>query len=447
MGIKAVSSGGTTGLFHNQIIKAGVGNGVPAITVGYNFMAGVLDPALTFTRADSTTCATYYNSSGVLTTAAANVARFDYNPSTLSLNGLLMESSTTNLLYPSIPDAGTTWTYTHSAGTINSTTSPDGSANATLFVDDTSSNPHYAAPTTTVSFTSGTSYTLSVFFKAQSQTAIQLVFPSSAFGTTAYANFNLSNGSVGSLGAAATATIQQVANGFYRCTATAPATSTTTGAPTIGLTNSTPTAARLPTYTGVGNGVYVYGADIEALPFASSYVPTTSGTVTRAADNLNISSIPWYNSTAGSFSLEYYEPYTGALNPGANRGLAIVSDNTSNNRVQFYIGQSSTALSARITTASTSANPTFSGTENNPGINKAVIAYAVGNANVALNSTLGSSSSPASLPSQATLTQGFNLGCFPSGLGVGSSCLFGHLRNFKYWNTALTNTQLQSVTT
>ena len=46
-----------------------------------DFTYPYLDSRVTFTRADSTTCATYFNSSGVLATAAANVARFDYDPS------------------------------------------------------------------------------------------------------------------------------------------------------------------------------------------------------------------------------------------------------------------------------------------------------------------------------------------------------------------------------
>lgn len=41
-----------------------------------------LDSRITFTRADAVTCATYFDSTGRLQTAAANVARFDYDPAT-----------------------------------------------------------------------------------------------------------------------------------------------------------------------------------------------------------------------------------------------------------------------------------------------------------------------------------------------------------------------------
>jgi hypothetical protein len=37
-----------------------------------------------------------------------------------------------------------------------------------------------------------------------------------------------------------------------------------------------------------GNGVYIYGAQLEALPFATSYIPTAASSVTRASDILNV---------------------------------------------------------------------------------------------------------------------------------------------------------------
>lgn len=72
-------------------------NGVgPVPTLDLNFLTMVtLDPRITYTRTGN---ASLINSSGVMTTVAANVPRFDFNPVTLAPEGLLVEPNATNLL-------------------------------------------------------------------------------------------------------------------------------------------------------------------------------------------------------------------------------------------------------------------------------------------------------------------------------------------------------------
>jgi len=71
----------------------------PSPSLALNFTSGVLGSQVTFTRASS---ATYYNSAGVLTLAAVNAPRFDYNPTTLQPRGLLIEETRANLLLNSL---------------------------------------------------------------------------------------------------------------------------------------------------------------------------------------------------------------------------------------------------------------------------------------------------------------------------------------------------------
>jgi hypothetical protein len=50
--------------------------------------------------------------------------------------------------------------------------------------------------------------------------------------------------------------------------------------------------------------LYVFGAQLEALPFATSYIPTTNSTVTRALDSLNVDSVGNSNGITDRFSEE-----------------------------------------------------------------------------------------------------------------------------------------------
>ena len=61
----------------------------------WDFTGGSLPAGVTFTRAGS---ATYFDAAGVLQTAAADVPRFDHDPVSGALRGLLVEPSATNLL-------------------------------------------------------------------------------------------------------------------------------------------------------------------------------------------------------------------------------------------------------------------------------------------------------------------------------------------------------------
>lgn len=67
-----------------------------------DFTTAVLDPRVTLTRSGNT--ATVINSAGTIVAVNANLPRFDYNPSTLVCNGLLIEESRTNVLLNSLID-------------------------------------------------------------------------------------------------------------------------------------------------------------------------------------------------------------------------------------------------------------------------------------------------------------------------------------------------------
>lgn len=75
-----------------------------------------LKDIFTFTRS---TTATYWNSSGVLTTAAVDEPRIDYDPATLAVRGLLIEEERTNLILNSTTFATQNVTVTNVAHTLS----------------------------------------------------------------------------------------------------------------------------------------------------------------------------------------------------------------------------------------------------------------------------------------------------------------------------------------
>lgn len=229
--------------------------------------------ATTFTR---TTTATYIDRYGVLKTAAIDEPRFEKE-------GLLVEGTSTNLLTYSEDFSNAAWTEVNSTVSANATTAPDGTLTAHKLVENTASSEHYTYRV--YSFTSGTVYTLSYFVKVGERTNCALQLNSAAFGNTQRVDFNLITGTFAVVAGTATGAITNIGSGWYRVSITATATATASNSLTIHLKNTTVTS-----YQGDGtSGLYIWGAQLEALPFTTSYIPTTTTAVARGADEASVS--------------------------------------------------------------------------------------------------------------------------------------------------------------
>lgn len=163
------------------------------------------------------------------------------------------------------------------ANAATSVLGPDGLASATKFTEDSSNGFHIGA---NVSYaTVGAQQTLSVYAKANGRSWIQLQLGN---GTNGNAYFNISNGTIGNVSGTAVASITPVANGFYRCTLTSPSVSTNTNSQVL-VASANGTSS----YQGDGaSGIYFWVPQLETNSFATPPIPTTTSTVTRAADNL-----------------------------------------------------------------------------------------------------------------------------------------------------------------
>jgi hypothetical protein len=215
-----------------------------------------------FTRAST---GTFHGSNGLLQTAAVNVLRYQYNPVTLAFRGLLIEVAATNLMLQSETFDNVSWTKTNSTATANSVNAPTG----TLLADTITASATNGSFKQSFTSVSTTVYTWSVYAKAGTSTSIQISCQATA--AVFVASFNLSTGVASTVSGTGTSTITAVGNGWYRCTATATATGAGTGYFEIIVPTN-------------GQTAYLYGAQLETGSTATSYIVTTSSTVTRSAD-------------------------------------------------------------------------------------------------------------------------------------------------------------------
>jgi hypothetical protein len=209
------------------------------------------------------------------TTDRLNVPRLTYQNGGGGCPSLLLEKQSTNLILYSEDLTQSNWTKANASITANNTTSPDGTQNADKIVEDTANSTHGAYQA--ISVTDGIQYTWSGFFKAAGRTKFRL-FAQSA--STPYVEYDLSNGTIFSITGSVTPTIESVGNGWYKCTAT----STTSGT-TAYFNFATLDSSNNVSYTGDGtSGIFVWGAQLEASSYPTSYIPTTSASATRVVD-------------------------------------------------------------------------------------------------------------------------------------------------------------------
>jgi hypothetical protein len=395
-----------------------------------------------FSRAN--TVGTVTDSSGIIR-SATNRPRFDCDPVTGICKGLLIEEQRTNLLTYSQEFDSVAWTKTrlNVTGTpawVNQIVAPDGTTTAEKLIEDTTvTNNHIAFQTIS---STATSICFSAFIKVaeRSKVFIQAYTNSSTSGIQCTFDLLAVTAQASALGTGSSIAsgINDYGNGWYRCWMSCTATAGTTITQTTMLMNGAATS-----YTGDGtSGIYIWGAQLEAGSFPTSYIPTTTAAVTRSADvcTVALSNLvgphgePLWNGTEGTLLVRG----TNAVLPPAGSYLcpASLDDGTGNNCVRARLlsdGFDANVIVGGVAQADTVQTPYTAGAQYS-------LAVAFRNADIvaAKDGSVFSAQFTGSIPAVTKLSIG-------SLAGV-ANYLNGHIRQVLLFNRRLSNSDLQALT-
>jgi len=355
-------------------------------------------PRPDFTRAS--TNGTFMGSNGLIQTAAINTPRFDHTSAGVC-RGLLIEESRTNICRQS-ENFGSFWAAAGCAVSIDTDVAPDGNTTADS-VNITNGGGHFVQQTISVS--ASTVYTFSFWVKRGTATAL---------------SYSIVNNTAASDIVAPTSYYNQTSSAWAR----------------VSFTFTTPVGCTsiliYPLRDGGSTGtVLLWGAQVEAGSFATSYIPTGAGSVVRSADVCSITGAnftSFWNRFAGTCVIGVGSSVAGGgrfiSNNSAARALELLH-NSGLTGIDFFEAAGSNEI--RVITA-----PIFPV--------KLGLAYAINDYQSSANGILGGvdTNTGGTIPDPNALHIG-NLG--------GSVPRFtGHIQSIRYYRKRLPNAKLQALT-
>jgi len=380
-----------------------------------------------------TTTAPITNYIPVLLTASANTARFDHNPVSQVSLGLLVEETRINLAtYSEQVNNALGWA-NNAAVVITPDTivAPNGTLTGDSVLMTTGTFQLWSSNITVVA---GQLYTASVYLKRGTSDIVHLRVTTTSAGEWYAAVFNLATGqllntlTLGSVSTVSSASIVSVGNGWYRVSVTGSTTLTTSRISLVNATNSNGAPVR-----NDNTSTFVWGAQLEAGAFATSYIATAGTTQQRDADvavmtGTNFSS--WYNPSEGTL----YQNFTTLGVSLLDRVSLRISDTTSAffNDITFrnYNGTEVFAVHVGGLPAQASLASLIPVTAGS--VNRVAAVYKTNDFAFSMNQGAVTTDSLGTIPTVSQLS-------FPS-----NGC--NYIRKVAYYDTRLTNSQLQALT-
>lgn len=406
----------------------------------FDFLRGSLDSRITFTRASA---ANYFNSSGTLTSASTNTARFDYDPSTLAARGLLIEEARTN----SIRNNTMVGAVAGTPGTMPTNTW------ATSFVTTTGLSRSVVGTGTE----SGISYIdLRIFGTSSGAGSVDITFLNA--NETAATSGQVWNRSVytrlvgGSYNGLSNSQfyLYEYDAGISFLTVQAGALTAATSAPLNTQRQNATSTLSGGTTAFIRPLIKINIADAQAIDitlrigmpqlelgaFATSVISTSSAAVTRAADIASITGANFsgfWNATQGTIVVEAAISATNAV----AKDVYDISDGTTNNRIVLRLqnsgGQISSVIRSGAATVATLVSTIGPSTANR----KVAIAYALNDYALSVNGESPVTDTAGALPiGLSQLVLGSEVG--------GAESLNGWISSLSYYSVAMP-TQLRSL--
>ena len=360
---------------------------------------------------DSASLDSYVPVYGAAVTSAAYYGpRRDFDPVTLACKGLLVEEQRVNNIVGSanFSGGGTGWVLDGASLTASATAGPDGSLSATSIVQGTGNNRTYQFDNSSVTG----SKVFSIYVKPNAGSSLSI----SAIGGMSPNGPAVINATTGAVTGFTGASSVAVGNGWYR----------------VFLPVTVTVASGSGTYwliSGPASSVFIWGAQLEAGSFPTSYIPTGAATATRNADVASVSTQAFpYSGTEGTLVVN--------ATPMVLGGIAYaLSDGTASNRIQaqtqasnyhFYIDAGG-VLQVNLSPGTLTANT----------ISKLAGTYKVNDFAASDNGSAVATDTSGSVPVCSKL----DLGHLNS-----SGYLNGHIRQITYLPRRISNTELQTRT-
>lgn len=245
-----------------------------------------------FTFARSSTGSRVGSDGLIETGVAIDTPRLDYSGGA-TCPTLLLEGQRTNLQTYSEDLTNGAWVTSNCSVVANQTTSPDGTT--------TADKVDYGAGSGFIrnGVTLGSATTFSIFIKYFDFQWIQIM---TSGDVNHYANFDVQNGVLGNVGSSTEAEIEDYGNGWYRIVAKF-VSGTFAGQPRLYKISSgvRPWAGG----DGGAGSYYMWGGQQEVGAFQTSYIPTTSSTVTRNYDRIPSQTLSTALTTEGTIYIDF----------------------------------------------------------------------------------------------------------------------------------------------